>query len=252
MTASTTNQGRDITEYLPGECLAHIISLTSPADAGRSSSVSRSFQSVADSDQVWKRFLPSDYEDVLADLAAWPELSLLSKKKLYLHICDNPVLINDGTMSFALEKQSGKKCYMIGARGLAIIWGDNPNYWTWRPLPFSRFEEVAELEHVWWFDIKGRIQTTMLSPTTNYGAYFVFKFTTWRGYDPYGFRARPVELGVNVEKEREDGWFEIEMGDFFNHQTADGDATLLCTVMETDCNVIKASLLVNGIELRPK
>ncbi|CAN0875534.1 F-box protein PP2-B10 [Linum grandiflorum] len=163
---------------------------------------------------------------------------------------------------------------MIGARGLAIIWGDNPNYWTWRPLPFSRFEEVAELEHVWWFDIKGRIQTTMLSPTTNYGAYFVFKFTTWRGYDPYGFRARPVELGVNVEgcgsetkricfinsgdgvpkpyKEREDGWFEIEMGDFFNHQTADGDATLLCTVMETDCNVIKASLLVNGIELRPK
>jgi hypothetical protein len=42
--------------------------------------------------------------------------------------------------SFALEKHGGKKCYMIGARGLSIIWGDTPNYWTWKPLPDkSRF-----------------------------------------------------------------------------------------------------------------
>ena len=41
--------------------------------------------------------------------------------------------------SFALEKHGGKKCYMIGARGLSIIWGD-AHYWTWKPLPDeSRF-----------------------------------------------------------------------------------------------------------------
>ena len=42
--------------------------------------------------------------------------------------------------SFALEKHGGKKCYMIGARGLSITWGDTPDYWTWKPLPDqSRF-----------------------------------------------------------------------------------------------------------------
>ncbi|CAN1144549.1 Putative F-box protein PP2-B12 [Linum perenne] len=276
MTATTTEEETDIANYLPGECLAQVISFTSPADASRCSSVSRSFQSVADSDQVWNRFLPSDYEDTLASWAE--ELSLVSNKELYLHICDNPILINNGTMSFTLEKKSGKKCYMIGARGLAIVWGDNPTYWTWTSLPFSRFEQVAELNYVWWFDIKGRIQTRMLSTMTNYGVYFVFKFTL-RRYGLYGFSERPVELGVNLEgsgierkrvslidsvegmpkpyKEREDGWLEIEMGEFFNHPyngdgDGDGDATLLCSLMETDGNVTKESLLVYGIELRPK
>lgn len=33
--------------------------------------------------------------------------------------------------SFAIDKLSGKKCYMLGARELSIIWGDTPQYWTW-------------------------------------------------------------------------------------------------------------------------
>jgi hypothetical protein len=33
--------------------------------------------------------------------------------------------------SFAIDKLSGKKCYMLGARELSIIWGDTPQYWRW-------------------------------------------------------------------------------------------------------------------------
>ncbi|CAL1402809.1 unnamed protein product [Linum trigynum] len=270
MTTPVDGGDRDIISCLPAECLAQIISLTSPADACRSAAVSHSFQSIADSDDVWKSFLPSDHEDILSGTTSWPELSALSKKELYLRLCDNPVIINSNqNMSFALERQSGKKCYMVGARGLAIIWGDTPTYWTWTNLPESRFREVAELRYVWWFDIKGRIGTRMLSPATNYAAYLVFKFARNRK----GFSPKAMDLRVHLEdsiaeqgrklvildpadgvpkpyQEREDGWLEIEIGEFFNDTGDDG--TLLCSLMETDGRFAKVGLIVDGIEFRPK
>ena len=41
--------------------------------------------------------------------------------------------------SFSLDKPSGKKCFMIGARGLSIIWGQTPQYWQWITPPESRY-----------------------------------------------------------------------------------------------------------------
>ncbi|KAJ4832841.1 hypothetical protein Tsubulata_001923 [Turnera subulata] len=131
----------DITKVLPEECITHIISFTSPRDACRSSLVSHSFNSAADSDAVWDRFLPSDHLELISSAAApsvSQELLPMSKKKLYFHLCDNPILINNGTMSFALDKETGKKRYMIAARGLSIIWSTTPLYWTWESLPESR------------------------------------------------------------------------------------------------------------------
>ncbi|KAL9406986.1 hypothetical protein Peur_003958 [Populus x canadensis] len=127
----------DMSTVLPEECLAHIISFTSPRDACRSALVSRNFQSAADSDAVWKGFLPSDHVEIISSSPASSssQLTALSKKELYFHLCNSPILVNNGIMSFALEKHGGKKCYMIGARGLSIIWGDTPSYWTWKPLP---------------------------------------------------------------------------------------------------------------------
>ncbi|CAI0545760.1 unnamed protein product [Linum tenue] len=267
MTSSTHGGDRDIVKCLPAECLAHIISFTSPSDACRSSVVSCSFQSIADSDDVWKSFLPSDHEDILSGSESWPELSA---KELYLHLCHNPVILTNQTMSFALERQSGKKCYMVGSRGLEIVWGDTPAYWIWTYLPESRFGEVAELQYVWWFDIKGRIETRMLSPATNYAAYFVFQFSRERR----GFSDKAIDLRVQLEKsgeeeaeskcviidppdgvpkpyqERGDGWLEIEIGEFFNDIGVDD--TLLCNLMETDGSFFKAGLIVEGIEFRPK
>lgn len=40
--------------------------------------------------------------------------------------------------SFQLERKSGKKCYMLAARSLFIVWGDTTVYWNWIPMPESR------------------------------------------------------------------------------------------------------------------
>ncbi|KAM1160697.1 hypothetical protein ACFX19_034275 [Malus domestica] len=105
-------------EALPEGCKATVASLTTPPDACRLSTVSRGFRSAADLDAVWD---------------SWK-----SKKEIFLSLCDNPVLIDQGKMSFSVDKWSGKKCYMISARKLKITWGDTPQYWEWIRLPESR------------------------------------------------------------------------------------------------------------------
>lgn len=237
--------------------IAQIISLTTPQDACNMSAVSRHFKSIADSDSVWTKFLPSDCENLI------PHIS--PKKSLYRHLCDHPVPINGRNVSLSLDKKSGKKCFMLGARDLTIAWGDNRNHWEWIATPESRFNEVAQLQDVWWFHIIGRIETSMLSSRTNYAAYLVFRFEGHRE----GFN-QPVESHVCIGseeldegrsvtldpregepravRERAHGWMEIEMGDFYNENGDDG--ALVCSLREVV--EYKRGLVVEGIELRPK
>ncbi|KAE8670272.1 hypothetical protein F3Y22_tig00112159pilonHSYRG00143 [Hibiscus syriacus] len=255
----------DFTRILPEECQSLIISLTSPADACRSAMVSPSLRSVADSDAVWEKFLPCDYNSILSSSSS---LLSLGKKELYSHLSSHPVLIRNGTMSFQLEKGSGKKCYMLGARALSIIWGDTPSYWTWTSERDSRFPEVAELKLVWWLDVKGKMETRILSPNTNYAAYLVFRL---RRRHTSGFRRRTVGLNVNIDgmvpreaqrvsldsrdepqhvRERGDEWMEVEMGEFWSECGDDG--TVEFGLKEIDTSYHKRGLIIEGIEIRPK
>lgn len=88
---------------LPVECIATIISLTNPRDACCFASISRTFNSAANSDLVWDRFLPSDYRNILAQFDGGDHhQSLLdsstSKKHLYMNLVDTPLLIDGGMM----------------------------------------------------------------------------------------------------------------------------------------------------------
>ncbi|XP_052476411.1 F-box protein PP2-B11 isoform X4 [Gossypium raimondii] len=172
------------------------------------------------------------------------------------------------TTSFGLDKATGKKCYMLGARRLSIAWANTPRYWRWKRVPESRFSEVAELKEVWWLDVKGTIETKILSPNTTYVAYLVYKFSSSR----YGFEKKPVDLHVELgesdagrtfrifldpsanipqfSREREDGWMEVKLGEFFNEHGDDGKAT--CSLREVDNYTLKKGLIIEGIDIRPK
>ncbi|KAK2994720.1 hypothetical protein RJ640_002526 [Escallonia rubra] len=187
--------GADFFSVLPEGCVSEAVALTSPRDACRLSLVSSTFRSAAESDAAWERFLPRDYQDVMARSApALPPRAFGSKKELYLYLCDHPLVIDGGTKSFSLEKCSGKKRFMVAAKDLSIVWGDTPRYWKWTSLVESRFNEVAELVSVCWLEIQGKIDTRMLSPDTVYAAYLVFKLTA----GTYGFEYHPAEVSLGI------------------------------------------------------
>ncbi|KAF3333021.1 putative F-box protein PP2-B12 [Carex littledalei] len=163
-------------DYLPEDCLCHVMSLTSPRDAYNFSLTSTRFRSVVDSDVMWQAFLPSDYVAILS--RAVDPVMFTSKKDLFFKLSKNHVLIDRGTMSFGLEISSGAKCYMISTSLLKIASIDTP-YLYWRRIshPDSRFAEVVERTYPIRLDIVGKIDSKSLSSKTRYGAYLVYKLT---------------------------------------------------------------------------
>ncbi|KAG8072876.1 hypothetical protein GUJ93_ZPchr0006g41000 [Zizania palustris] len=157
---------------LPEDLLSASISRATPRDASRVAVVSSAFHTSADSDDVWASFLPHDLP-TLADGELPP--APISKKELFLLLSAGPHLLSDRLMSMWLDRETGSKCYMLSARALYIAWGDTPQYWRWIPLTNSRFAEGAKLKSVCWLEIRGKINTKMLSPNSTYAAYMVFK-----------------------------------------------------------------------------
>ncbi|KAF8392017.1 hypothetical protein HHK36_022357 [Tetracentron sinense] len=176
--------------------------------------------SAIESDAVWERFRRSDNEDIISRLVS-PD-DFLSKKDLY-----HPTLMDEGTLSFALEKSSGK-----------------------------RFSEVVELVNVRRLEIKGKMETRLLSMNTTYAAYLVYKFklnpegSLSRRWLQQVYRRKQRER--KLLKEREDGWLEIEMGEFFNDNDGREDREVYIDLEGTKEINHKSGLIIQGIELRPK
>ncbi|XP_047072043.1 putative F-box protein PP2-B2 [Lolium rigidum] len=163
------------TQRLPEECLAMAICLTSPADACRAAVVSAAFRSAADSDAVWERFLPPDCDAIQERAVHLVDAS--SKKELFMDLSDEHILLDDGKMSFGLQRTNGAKCYMLSQTELGIDWINVDLYWRKRSDPDSRFSKVAELLSVCWFGVSGSISSKELSTGTHYAGYLVFKLT---------------------------------------------------------------------------
>nr|GEU68867.1 hypothetical protein [Tanacetum cinerariifolium] len=183
-------------ENLPEGFVANALALTSPRDVCRLSLVCSVFRSAAEWDAVWEKFLPLDYHKILMEAEDGRGLvRFATKKELYISLCDHPLIIDGGNKSFSLDKWSGKKCYMLAARDLSIVWGDTPRYWRWVSVPESRFAEVAELMSVCWLEVHGKIDTSLLSKDTHYVAYLVYKSSP----DVYGFEHQPAEVSIGVD-----------------------------------------------------
>lgn len=85
--------------FMPEGVIANLLSLTSPIDVCRSAAVSRIFNAAAQSDFVWDRFLPTDWDVLISqrksdDHNVDPISS--SKKEVFFSLCNSPVLIDDG------------------------------------------------------------------------------------------------------------------------------------------------------------
>lgn len=248
-------------DLLPDDCIAHVLSCTTPQDVCQSSIVSSAVRRAAESDNLWEKFLPSDYREIISRLM-FP-VSFTSKKELFVKL-SSPLLIDGGSKTFSIDKVTGKKSYMLSARELHITWSSNSLYWSWKPLLKSRFAEVTELVMVCWLEISAKMNTQMLSPNTNYGAYLVVKFAR----RAFGLDSIPSDVSVEVGDYksrgtiylrqngspegvfyRGDGWTEIELGSFYS----DGnDKEMKMSLREVKGEHLKGGLIVEGIEIRPK
>ncbi|KAH6778142.1 hypothetical protein C2S52_006343 [Perilla frutescens var. hirtella] len=248
---------------LPEGCISEILSRTSALDASRSSVVSKEVRSVAQNDLVWERFLPLDYQEIIS--TAVSPLKYATKKDLYFTLSHSPLLINQAKMSFSIDKRSGRKCFMVGARELMISW---KGCWDFIPNTMSRFSEVAKLRSIGWIHIEAKIKTKILSENTKYGAYLVLWVESMEGLRSANTVIRRLKMMNDEEKKKEriesrgtgkiakirgDGWLEIDMGSFYNGSAADHQEEEEVEAWLTEINTphLKSGLMLQGIEFRP-
>ncbi|KAF3325419.1 hypothetical protein FCM35_KLT10490 [Carex littledalei] len=94
---SDNKEMQDHISRLPQDCLMMVMKLTSPKDACRSAVVCTTFQSAADSVDLWKSFLPTDLSSILNRAETNVQQLPVSKKEPYLHLCRNWILLDPGT-----------------------------------------------------------------------------------------------------------------------------------------------------------
>ncbi|KVI08251.1 F-box domain, cyclin-like protein, partial [Cynara cardunculus var. scolymus] len=194
---------------LPEGCLSEALSLTSPRDACRAAAISYGFKSAADSDAVWERLLPPDYFQVIA--RAVSPVVFGSKKQLYLCLSESHILLDRGYL-------------------------------------------VCILRKVCWLEIRGKIAAVMLSQNTTYVAYLVFRIardsrglvvpattivsfggietaTTGVFLQKPGARGRiwhaPLGNSDGFPRRREDGWMEVELGEFYCDEKRNGEVEMV-------------------------
>nr|AAO11661.1 hypothetical protein [Arabidopsis thaliana] len=274
--SASDQQSQGVTEPLslgdlPEECISLIISFTSPRDACVFALVSKTFESAVQSDIVWEKFIPPEYESLLSRSQHFS-----SKKELFFALCDESVLINVSKKDLWIEKATGKRCMMLSASALNL---STHHTWKWITNPVSAWlETVPELLTTRWFEIRCRTNTRFLSPRTRYSVYIVFlKADICYGFAYVAMEAVVRMVGhelsescrryvcfheamewqfltrknlVNPER-REDGWMEIEIGEFFNEGAFRNNDEIEMSVSETTQRNSKRGLIIRGIEIRP-
>ncbi|RCV30039.1 hypothetical protein SETIT_6G062000v2 [Setaria italica] len=196
---------------LPDACLAQAIALTSPRDACRCAAVSPAFRAAADSDHVWRGFLPEQlmidghsYKPAAVALHQAPAPAAKSKKEAYLGLCNASGAVavgdGDGGCRVWLERATGARCYALSARRLSLPWDDGEFSWKFTPHPRSRFAEVAELVDCTCLDIYGALPASSLTPATPYAAYLVYDTAAEGGHRglSYPDQETTVSLGGRV------------------------------------------------------
>ncbi|CAH1451183.1 unnamed protein product [Lactuca virosa] len=225
------------------------------------------------------RLIDSTIKDQI-DMSSFEKFNKIAHECINLDVSKRPTvdrIINTivealNIQSFQLDKESGKKCYMLGGKELYIALQDDNEYRKWGHIAESRFAEVCILKKVCWLEIRGKIASVMLSQNNTYVVYLVYQTTsdshghsvpatTMVSFCGIGMVTENVYLQKSEASEiwkenyvfpqrRKDGWMEIKLGEFEYNDGDNGEVEM--AYVENNWGHWKKGLIVEGIELRPK
>ncbi|KAG0576754.1 hypothetical protein KC19_5G105400 [Ceratodon purpureus] len=259
---------------LPEHCIAAILSCLSPREVSRVACVCRSFRAASNFDSVWEHILPPKYKDLLALDPEIDPTQFASKKEVFDHLCNFPLVFEKKTQGFWLDRETGGVCLSISAKGITIIWSTTPEYWDWFHDPNSLFPEVARLKHVCWFEAKGEIKWSL--PPGKY----TFSWRLFLDHQLSGWRQAPATFNLSKNEEEffqrkcyidqsheysrrqvgdftlptfrdvENGWREYDVGEFEVEEGEDS-CFLKFSMLAFEVGCWKSGLIMDGVVVRP-
>nr|AWL54286.1 phloem protein 2-1 [Boehmeria nivea] len=141
---------------IPESCVACVFMYLTPPEICNLARLNRAFRGAASSDSVWEAKLPANYQDLL-DLLPPERHRSLSKKDIFA-LLSRPLPFHDGHKEVWIDRVTGRVCMAISAKGVAITGIEDRRYWNWVPTEESRFNVVAYLQQIWWFEVDGVVK----------------------------------------------------------------------------------------------
>ncbi|KAG6386278.1 hypothetical protein SASPL_155173 [Salvia splendens] len=122
---------------IPESCVACVFLYLSPPEICNLARLNRSFRGAASSDAVWEAKLPSNYHHLLQLLSNSGVCESLSKKDIFAFLA-RPNPLDYGNKLVWVDRNAGRVCMSISAKGMGITGIDDRRYWNWVPTEESR------------------------------------------------------------------------------------------------------------------
>ncbi|KAL8154274.1 hypothetical protein V2J09_012034 [Rumex salicifolius] len=262
---------------IPQDCVTCVFLHLSPPEICNLARLNRAFHGAASSDAVWETKLPPNYQDLL-DLMPPDRYKNLTKKDIFALLC-YPIPLDDGNKLVWVDRVTSKVCMSISAKAMTITGIEDRRYWNWIPAEESRFQAVAYLQQIWWFEVSGTMSFSL--PPGIYTVSFrlhLGRFTKRLGRrfcnheHTHGWDIKPVRFELTTsdgqqasidcyldESEKDEmighhkrcPWIEYKAGEFIvsNDQPA---TEVRFSMKQIDCTHSKGGLCLDSVSIIPK
>ncbi|KAJ9173538.1 hypothetical protein P3X46_016661 [Hevea brasiliensis] len=251
---------------LPESCVASIIAYLDPPEICKLARLNRAFRGASWADFVWESKLPTNYVRLIQRVLGDDLPRNISRREIYTRLC-RANTFDGGTKKVWLDKITGGVCLSISSKGLAITGIDDRRYWNHIPTEESRFDSVAYLQQIWWFEVDGQFEFPFPA-----GTYSIFvRLQLGRAAKRYGRRTCNTEHvhGWDIKPVRfqlwtSDGqyassqcflsdpgkWNLYHVGDFVV-DTSNPSMNLKFSMTQIDCTHTKGGLCLDSVVVYP-
>ncbi|XP_073062826.1 F-box protein PP2-A15-like [Primulina eburnea] len=262
---------------IPESCVACVFLYLTPPEICNLARLNRAFRGAASSDAVWESKLPSNYHDLLHLLSNPEVYRALSKKDIFA-LLSRPLPFDDGHKVAWVDRVTGRVCVSISAKAMAITGIEDRRYWSWVPTEESRFNVIAYLQQVWWFEVDGTVKFPL--PPDIYTLSFrihLGRFSKRLGrrvsyFDQtHGWDIKPVQFELTTSdgqqasseslledignddpygNHKRGSWIEYKVGEFIVGES-DPPTEVKFSMKQIDCTHSKGGLCVDSVSIIP-
>ncbi|KAK1416836.1 hypothetical protein QVD17_25953 [Tagetes erecta] len=275
-------------ESLPADCIADILSRGSPRDVCRSAVVASVFRTAAESDVLWDEFLPPDHREIVAesvspvvykskkelffklsspllidhglkafsiDKATGKKCYTLSARELYIAWSANPLFwcwkpVIQSRFAEVVELRMTSWLEVEGKINTRIL---SPN------TTYKAYLIVQVAHHrAFGLDVLPCEVSVKVGDSCSQGKVILSRDACTKGSLEHACGKNEVKDGSGlgmvdevsrVGCDRNDGWLEIELGEFYNEGLCDKEVKM--SLREVNGVHLKGGLVVESLEIRP-
>ncbi|KAF5731128.1 Phloem protein 2-A13 [Tripterygium wilfordii] len=250
---------------VPESCVSAIFMYLDPPEICRLARLNRAFRGASSADFVWESKLPSNYKFLAKEILDQSPESL-GKKEIYAKL-STPNFFDGGTKQAWLDKSSGKICLSISYQALRITGIDDRRYWSHVVSEESRYQAIAYLQQIWWFEVVGEVDFEF--PPGTYSLFFRLQLgKSSRKFgrrvcnvdQVHGWNIKPVRFQLSTSNGHrassechlhEPGdWHHYHVGDFVVH-TLNTPMKIKFSMMQIDCTHTKGGLCLDSVFIYP-